>query len=799
LKPANEGIEIAAQGRREVESGAVWQEIKRDFLASGDVAALHSALTRFVEAAVVEAYRASEGAGQPPAALLAFGGFARGELFPYSHPDILVVREDGQARTLPTVSSEFSRQLWTRGVRPHQRVVTIANCLAPPDRNADFAFRLLDRRVIAGDARLANQLDCELSAYHAKYGGKIAEQLAGSTRLRHSKFGYTASHREPDILNGPGGVHDLRVTAALIKLCADQATLGGIPGRSASFVSFVRAFLHYHAGDDRNLLDAAAQEAITAQFAPGSQSAEWMRSCFQHLRACFQATRRTLDLCVPDNNVPGAADRQGASDPEFEEGGNALRLLEYIARNGIAPAAETEQRLRDEGLPGPLGWSEMKLLFSCPYAAMPLRVLEATGLLGPAIPEWTRIECLIPANADDVYTLDEQTLRGIERVCELRRVSDASRQRFAQLLPEGEDQAPLMVALLLRHMEEHAAREAATRARIPETERDFVLFLVAARGSFLDAVGGRDLDDPATVRSLAERVGTIEQLRALTILAYADLMLSDTDSAVPWRLDQLWGAYESILRELTRELESDRIEAIPADLVGSSEFIRGFPTRYLRARSAEEVRTHIQLYEGIRSGGVSVRLEPVEGAYRLTVMAHDRAALFASLAGAISSFGLNIVRAEAYSNSKGIILDTFVVTDPKRTLSLNPPEAERLQDLMVRIAKGKTDARRLFRNRTEGGTGASALDARIHFDSEACEKATLVEIVAADRPGLLYSLANVFSSNRCDIDTVLIDTKGRRAIDVFYVASEGRKLSTEFQTLLERQLLAACAGANIAA
>jgi [protein-PII] uridylyltransferase len=81
---------------------------------------------------------------------------------------------------------------------------------------------------------------------------------------------------------------------------------------------------------------------------------------------------------------------------------------------------------------------------------------------------------------------------------------------------------------------------------------------------------------------------------------------------------------------------------------------------------------------------------------------------------------------------------------------------------------------------------------QVQFDSEACPGATLVEIQTEDRPGLLYSLATVFSSNSCNIDVVLVDTKGHRAIDVFYVAQAGQKLSPEMQARLKEKLLAAC-------
>ena len=81
---------------------------------------------------------------------------------------------------------------------------------------------------------------------------------------------------------------------------------------------------------------------------------------------------------------------------------------------------------------------------------------------------------------------------------------------------------------------------------------------------------------------------------------------------------------------------------------------------------------------------------------------------------------------------------------------------------------------------------------RYSFDSEACPRATLVEVQTQDRPGLLYNLATVFSSNACNIDVVLVDTKGQRAIDVFYVAHEGRKLSPDMQARLKEKLLAVC-------
>jgi [protein-PII] uridylyltransferase len=227
-------------------------------------------------------------------------------------------------------------------------------------------------------------------------------------------------------------------------------------------------------------------------------------------------------------------------------------------------------------------------------------------------------------------------------------------------------------------------------------------------------------------------------------------------------------------------------------LAARTDFLKGFPIRYLRTHSPTEIDSHIKLYELSRPTGVAVKLEQTEGARRVIVVARDMPFLFASLAGALSSFGLDILKAEAFSNDRGQVLDTFVFGDPRRTLELNPSESDRLLDLLRKVATGKTDVRNLLKNRPQPDLKRLSEPPSVVFDSEACATATLVEIDAEDRPGLLYNLATAFSSAACNIDVVLIDTKGNRAIDVFYVAQQGSKLTPATQAMLKERLLAAC-------
>jgi [protein-PII] uridylyltransferase len=191
---------------------------------------------------------------------------------------------------------------------------------------------------------------------------------------------------------------------------------------------------------------------------------------------------------------------------------------------------------------------------------------------------------------------------------------------------------------------------------------------------------------------------------------------------------------------------------------------------------------------------VAVDVRRLDSVWELTLVSTDRPGLFAAAAGTLSSFGLNILKAEAFSNRRGLVLDTFTFADPNRTLSLNPSEVDRLRTIIGRVISGKTDVRGLLRNRPKPSLPSrkARITARVSFDSKASNSATLIEIVAEDRPGLLYDLASAISSNGVNIEVVLIDTQTHKAIDVFYVTADGKKLGPEKQKVLAEALERAC-------
>ena len=828
--PATPGV--SPTSLEKLHTSEEWQRIRGEFFATGNAAAVQAGLTAVIDRLAVEAFAETLAAAFPKgAAMLAVGGFGRRELFPYSDIDIMILLDsEALSGGIKDSLSSFVRLLWDAGLRLSHSVHNVNECLEVHEDNIELNISLLDRRFLAGDHDVSAKLESRFPGFLSKHGQKLGRHLCELTRARHSKYQDTLFHLEPDVKETPGGLRDLHFINWLARLHPEQRS-DTVLETAAAFLSSLRCFLHYQAGRDRNILNFEAQESVVEQvFTPVKTPPLWMREYFRNARVIFREAMRTLDAAERDGSSLLTSFRDWRSrlsnsefsvlrervflrspallesDPEI-----VLRLLEFVARHGIPAAAETERRLEAArpsfahwcATPRPL-WKMFKNILTLPHAPLALRVLQDTNTMQVLFPEWESIVSLVVRDFYHRYTVDEHTLVAIERIAGLRDTNDAALTSFSRLLAEVDNPGVLLFALLFHDIGKGAfsgdhsrvsvewARQAMARIQMPADEQSAVEFLIANHLVLSEVMTTRDLGDPATARAVADKAGTIEQLKLLTVMTYADISAVNPGAMTPWRLEQLWRVYRVTQQELTRELETERIQEVPSELPEQAEFIKGFPVRYLRTHSAAEIEVHLGLYQASRPTGVALKLERAEGAYRLTIVARDMPFLFASLAGALSSFGLDILKAEAFSNAKGIILDTFVFADPKRTLDLNPSETDRLQDMIRKVATGKTDVQRLLRSRVQVDSKRRGTPPSVGFDSEACETATLVEISADDRPGLLYSLATVFSTTSCNIDVVLIDTKGSRAIDVFYVAQQGHKLSEEMQATLKERLLAAC-------
>jgi [protein-PII] uridylyltransferase len=601
--------------------------------------------------------------------------------------------------------------------------------------------------------------------------------------------------------------------------------------------------------------DAAAEAMVglTGRKPKKADAAYWMRLYFRHARSVERRVEQMMDEVpagrgsakllglkrerkteAPQHgfrvekgrvklDAVGEFGHEPAQDPDV-----VLQVFAAMAQTGCTLGRDAEERL-SQGLPllsshleeGPTLWHHLRGILTGFYAGDALRSMHALGVLELLIPEFHGIDALVIRDAYHRYTVDEHTFVLIDTLHGLESEQKGSMGEWASRLGGVLRELPhpelLYIAALLHdtgkgrstgdHTRESArmAQSVLERLELDAYESGLVVSLITNHLE-MSAALRRDIFDEETVSAFAGKVHTPEALRMLTLFTYADINAVHPDALTPWKAENLWQLYIATANYLDRSVDDERLGAqeeselvhrvlalLPGQKAAVGEFLEGFPERYVLTRTPEQVRTQFKMAQRFAEDPVQLDFRYAPTVSELTLVTRDRPQLFATVAGALAAWGMNIVTADAFSNRQWVVVDTFRFTDTFRTLEMNASEHEVFVKSVHDVMTGVVSLEKLLSGRRRGRRKAPLVDVetRVEFDDEASSHSTLLEVVTQDTTGLLRALSLTLAAHGCNIEVALVDTEGETAIDVFYLTRNGGKLDKDEERVLRRALIQA--------
>jgi [protein-PII] uridylyltransferase len=504
-----------------------------------------------------------------------------------------------------------------------------------------------------------------------------------------------------------------------------------------------------------------------------------------------------------------------------------LALFEFVARHGLKLTSETERcveaalpSLREWAEQSPDFWPQFRRILVAPHAGMALRAMHRLGVLVLLFPEFQAVDSLVIRDYYHRYTVDEHSFIAIENIHALRTPDSELERRFRDIL-EGIEQPDLLFLALLLHdvgkgmpADDHvvgslqAAASILERLRLEPADRDTVTFLIGSHLRMSATTRRQNIFDPKVVGEFSESIGTTERLKMLTLLTYTDVKSVNPEALTPWKAEMLWQLYAAGFNHLSRTVDDQRLTASTANserikevvaAAGETDakhivsFLEGFPKRYLLMHGSGDIISHCEMYDRLKLKDDEPQIDILrrQGHFELVLLTLDCPGLFAHVVGTLSSWGMNILKAEAFSNKAGVVLDTIRFSDRFRTLELNPSEVNRLRRSLAEAVAGEVNVVAMMEAKFKPGIQNPKLtiEPSVQTDNECSQHSTMIEIVAQDRPGLLYDISSTMAELGCNIEVAIIDTQGQTATDVFHVTCAGAKLDLKHQKEMQAALL----------
>lgn len=698
--------------------------------------------------------QAYEGTGCPETgvALVAVGGYGRGELAPYSDLDLVLVHDDGLE--MGEWAGGLWYPLWDTGQAIDHSVRSVAQVLELASADLRVAMGTLDVRHLAGDPNLTLRLRTAVLTQWRRDARTRLRELHELVDDRGRRAGELAHASVPDLKESVGGLRDASVLKALV-----ASWLVDVPTEALRLrrgLLDVRDVLHEVAGrrTDRvlpeywgdlagglGLPDAEAAQRHTRSLArrvTHLSRLTWRRAEAVQRRPSTVGPRRPrLDpippgLAVSYEEVVLASRARADRDPKL-----LLRAAAEAAERDLVLAPSTAARLTrdapDLGDPWPVGARDLfvRLLAAGPGLLGVWETLDETGALTRILPEWERIRLLPHASVVHRFTVDRHVVETcIEAAPLLGRVSRPDVLMVACLLHD------IGKGGLIEHCAagEPLARRIAARMGFDSRETDLIGDLVRWHLLLAETASTRDPDDPATIETVTSRVRDREALGLLGVLTEADARATSEKAWTSWRA----GLVRTLVRRAAAGLDDRPPEdTVPAPLPVPAELLSD-PTRAV------------------------VRVREEDDRSSVTVVSGDRVGLLGDVAAAFAVQRLSVRSARAWTEERdGAAFGVSVWEVAETGL-----DAAVLRQRLEAVRAGRVDP--LARRQPAGQRREPVVVVR----PEASARATVLEVRSVDRPGVALEVCRALADMGISVRSAHLSTLGPQALEVFYVQEE---------------------------
>ena len=797
-----------------------------------------------------------------PFALIALGGYGRRELCLHSDIDVLLLFKKSIPAQAKDLIEEMLFPLWDLGLELGHATRSLNECLTLAKDNFEVLTSLMDAHFISGDYTLYLDLVDKL---HAKVLPKKARVLnlwlAEQNKLRLEGFGDSAYLLEPNLKEGIGGLRDyhhmLWLANAYVGLREprDLVFLAKLSNKEyqelqgqVSFLLVVRNHLHHISGRRNDRVAFEYQENIADRLGlPDHKQSRAVEQFNSKLHATMAAIKSLSHSFIvshfPTQKIERKRVQPGDIDPALtlDKGELIFRSASDILENSFLLIAIFEHSAR---LGHPLSLEAKRLvreflyLVDAPFRESAFVVnsfvkiltepgdtfdtldqMMEVGFLGSLIPEFDHVKDRVEFDAYHIYPVGMHTLHTVRYLRDLTYENDIFlKTLFLDLLQPGH----LLLAGFFHDIgkigKDHAIHGAEItksilqRFDLNEDEREDICFLVRNHLLLVETATRRDLNDEKVIVQCARTIGSLERLKMLYLLTWADSRATGPKAWNDWIANLIQELFFKVLHileggELATRDASQRVEQLKLEVrqkIGSvvkedelESYFDIMPPRYLLNTSSYSIVRHLGLVDQLKAtfktnttsqNGKTrderfifeTNRDQTGNYWEITFIGTDRPGLFSHIAGVLALNNINILSADIYTWRDGTAVDVLRVTNPQDSLFVqeawNKIQID-LKDVLNNNISLESQLRKKATSAIITEQKKPSRPPQVIVDNGSSDFFTVIEVIADDHIGLLYRMTHTLFNLDLDIHLARISTKGDQIADIFYVRDlDGQKV-----------------------